>query len=309
MRRALLALLLLISATPLTAAGEAFTAIDACVKKLDAGLDVGYRRIAERCPELPAVLKDSSFAAWLPHDWDRPNNQLSARGLMDLIVLVAREERRTPGDSELSVARVPSILAAIQQADRPRSLWQRFKDWLSRLLRLPSQPHGPSWWQRLLSGVQIPELLWRVITGAALAGVIALAGAIVINELRVAGLLRPPRAAAHAPLVPPPRRATLADIAQASRAQQPRLLLELLAARLAEQARLPPPRALTLRELASAARLADPRDRERLKDLAAACERLRYSAREVEPSVLERALQAGRELLSSLDAAAPPLGA
>jgi hypothetical protein len=307
MRRALLALLLLISITPLAAAGEALTEIDACIKKLDAGLDVGYQRVAERCPELPGVLKDSSFAAWLPHDWDQPHNQLSRRGLMDLMALLAREERRAPAGSELSVAAVPSILAAIQKADQPRSLWQRFKDWLNRLLTLSGQPLGPSWWQRLLAGVRVPQLLWRVITWAALGVVVALAGGIVINELRVAGVLRPRRAATLAPLVALPRRVTLADIGQASLAQQPRMLLELIAARLAEQARLPPPRALTLRELAGAARLSDARDRERLEDLATACERLRYSDRELEPPALERALQAGRELLSSLDAAAQPL--
>ena len=310
MRRALLALLFLISVTPLAAASEALAEIDACIDKLDAGLDVGYQRIAERCPALPAALKDSSFSAWLPHDWDRPGNQLSRRGLADLKGLLVRESRRAPSGPELSVAAVPSILAAIGKVDQPRSLWQRFRAWLNRLLRPPAQSRQESWLQRLFAGAEIPVLAWRVITWAALAVVVALAAAIVLNELRVAGVFRARRSAGATTGVPPQaRRTTLEEIAQGNLAQQARLLLELIAARLAEQARLPPPRALTVRELTGAASLADPRDRARLTDLAVACERLRYSDRELDQPVLERALEAGRELLSALDAAAQPLGA
>jgi hypothetical protein len=310
MRRALLALLLLISGTPLAAASEALAEIDSCIAKLDTGLDVGYQRIVERCPALPAALKDSSFSAWLPHDWDRPGNQLSGPGLAVLEGLLVRETRRASSGPELSVAAVPSILAAIAKVDQPRSLWQRFKAWLNRLLKVPAQPQQAGWLQRLFAQVDIPALVWRVITWTALAVVVALAGAIVINELRLAGVFRPRIAAGGAARrAPQARRATLAQIGQASLTQQPRLLLELIAARLAEQARLPPSRALTVRELTSAASLADPRDRARLADLAVACERLRYSDRALEEPALERALAAGRELLTSLETAAQPLSA
>ena len=101
------------SGTPLAVADEALAEIDSCVAKLDAGLDVGYQRIVERCPALPAALKDSRFSAWLPHDWDRPGNQLSGRGLAVLEGLLARETHRASSGPELSVAAVPSILAAL----------------------------------------------------------------------------------------------------------------------------------------------------------------------------------------------------
>lgn len=309
MRRALLALLLLVPGTSLAAASEALTQIDACIGKLDPGLDVGYQRIAERCPALPAALRESGFSAWLPHGWDQGGNHLSRRGLEDLKALVTREAGRPPGEPELSVAGVPAILAAISREDQPRSLWERFKTWLNRVLSVPAERQRESWLQRLFAGADIPALVWRVITWAALAVVVALGGAIVINELRIAGVFRPRRvpATASAP-APQMRHAALAEIAQASLTQQPRLLLELIAMRLAEQARLPPPRALTLRELTGAARLADPRDRSRLASLAGACEQLRYADRELEQSALQRAVDGGRELLSSLDEpAAQPL--
>src|SRR5215469_9587584 len=120
MRRALLTLLLL-TGTPLAAAGEALAEIDSCIEKLDAGLDVGYQRIAERCPSLPQALKESSFGAWLPQDWNQPGNWLSRRGLEELRRLVVRESARASGGRELSVAPVSSILSSIARADEPRS--------------------------------------------------------------------------------------------------------------------------------------------------------------------------------------------
>jgi hypothetical protein len=65
-----------------------------------------------------------------------------------------------------------------------------------------------------------------------------------------------------------------------------------------------------VRELSGAARLEDAADRARLRELAATCERVRFSDEEVAPAMLARALAQGRELLASLDAAvAQPQGA
>ena len=57
-----------------------------------------------------------------------------------------------------------------------------------------------------------------------------------------------------------------------------------------------------MRELSGAARLEAAADRARLSELAATCERVRFSDEEVEPAMLARALAQGRELLASLDA-------
>ena len=91
--RALLALLL--AAAAATAAGvqarDPLQAIDECVTRLDNELDVGYARIAARCPQLAATLGESAFAPWLPADWKRPDNELSAAGLSELRAQLARE--------------------------------------------------------------------------------------------------------------------------------------------------------------------------------------------------------------------------
>jgi hypothetical protein len=307
MRRALLALLFLTPGIALAASSDPLTEIDACAARLDDKLDVGFERIAARCPTLAATLKGSSYGAWLPHDWDGRGNQLSPAGLQDLKLLLLRERRRAPVARELSVAAVPSILAGIAAADQPRTPWERFKAWLHRLLSVPPQHAQQNWLRRLIGLLRAPESVWRLISWVALGVVVALAATVVVNELRAAGVLRRrTRTVRAAPLLYSAQTLTPSDIEQAEPAQQPRLLLGLIAARLTAQARLPQSRALTVRELTSVAELADPLDRARLADLAAACEQLRYSEHEPAPSVLRRALAEGAALLASLEAAAAP---
>src|SRR6201987_4906094 len=91
MRRWLLALLLTTAGAPLASARDAVAAIDACVARLDGGLDVGFTRIAERCPDLAPSLAGRPAGVWLPQDWDKPGNELSAAGLAELRTLLTRQ--------------------------------------------------------------------------------------------------------------------------------------------------------------------------------------------------------------------------
>src|SRR2546430_17414600 len=88
MSRWLLALLLAAPGWPTAGAHDALDAIDGCLRELDPGLDVGYQRIAARCPDLTPTLVQSQYAAWLPRDWNQTGNLLSADGL------TRSEERR-----------------------------------------------------------------------------------------------------------------------------------------------------------------------------------------------------------------------
>ena len=45
---------------------ELLDRLDACIGRLDQQLDVGYERIAARCPELAPALAQSPWAPWLP---------------------------------------------------------------------------------------------------------------------------------------------------------------------------------------------------------------------------------------------------
>jgi hypothetical protein len=305
MSRWLLALVLAAAGSPGATAHDALGAIDACLAQLDRGLDVGYQRIAARCPDLTPSLMQSQWAAWLPRDWNQPENLLSADGLSELRTLLTREPA-APADARAPrVARVAAVLATLTQPDRPRGgWWARFRQWLREALTPPPQRADPGWLRRMIADSGLSQAVLEGIVWGALLLVMVLAGAVVMNELRVAGVLT----GWHA--TPPgvrtaPRQApgvTLQDLEHASPFRQPTLLLELITTRLGEQGRLPPARALTVHELTRAARLPEESDRERLRELAAACERVRFSGREPAPQTLAAALARGRELLGALEA-------
>src|ERR1700754_1566915 len=85
-----LGLCALVSAGQLRAA-EGVPDIDACVARLDPQLDIGYDRIAARCPDLMRQLETGAWAPWLPRGWKEPGNDLSAGSLKEFRELVARE--------------------------------------------------------------------------------------------------------------------------------------------------------------------------------------------------------------------------
>jgi hypothetical protein len=285
-------------------AAAAIQALDACIHQLDPVLDVGYARIAERCPQLEPTLAASPSAPWLPRDWNRSGNELSAAGLAELRTLLQRPAPRARTAAP-RVARVGAVLAslAVHDAARP-GWWTRIKQWLRELFT-PRPPNADdNWLRRLFGETALSQAVLEAITWVALAIIVLLAAAIVVNELRVAGVLPSRRArtarGAGADAGPAAAR-SLHDVAEASPVQQPRLLLELIIARLRAQQRLPPARALTLQELTRAARLTEPADRARLAELTQACERIRFAARELPPPLLAAALARGRELLGSLE--------
>jgi hypothetical protein len=292
-----------------TAGGAAVPDIDACVSRLDPQLDIGYDRIAARCPELMRQLEGGAWAPWLPRGWKEPGNDLSAGSLREFRELVARESSasdRTAADVP-DVRNLQPILTALA-GTRNESAWSRFKTWLRSILEQREQPADESWFSRMVSHVGISQSLIRLVTYGALAAVVLLAAIIVVNEARASGLFPQRRGTAR-------RRRELAaaaasgttwgDIEKAPLRDRPRLLLELIVRRLSDRGFLPPAGALTVRELTRAALLTEADDRSRLTDLALAAERIRYSATESQSVGLDEPVARGRELLARLDASAP----
>ena len=305
MRRALPALLLALTCAP-ALARDAVNALDACIAQLPPGLEAGYERIAARCPELTPALAQSPWAAWLPRDWDKEGNNLSAAGLKELRLLIARESRRGAGADVPQPAHLAAVLATLAPAPHgQRSWWERFKGWLREMLSVRESSTRPGWVAAVLEALRTRAGFVRFVSLGALALVALLAGTMVASELRAAGLLRlgPRPKAAGGGAVSAAAGAELASIEAASPAERPRLLLGLIAARLAELERLPPARALTVRELLRAAQLGDASDRARLADLAQVSEQLRFSGRTLPAETLTGALARGRELLASLTGA------
>src|SRR5437016_9226859 len=297
---------------PAAAAQDALSAIDACVRKLDPGVDIGYERIATRCPDLARRLDKADWSAWLPRSWRQPDNDLSAGGLQELRVLVARELAAHPSVRTPRVERLTAILSDLDQgAHEPPGWWTRCKAWLRDVFGRPGRADAHGGFARLIAHVGFSEAVIETISYAALALLVMLAGLIVVNELRSAGVFAARRSSHAAQGVhrTPLRRdgSSWRDVERAPLYQRPRRLLELIAARLTEQNRLPPASALTVRELAGAARLADETDRTRLEQLALAAELVRFSDREISPDNIDAAVERGRALLERVDARAPAL--
>jgi hypothetical protein len=286
-------------------AQDLLEAIDSCVRQLNPDIDIGYERIVARCPNLVRRLDESRWSVWLPRDWRQPGNDLSAAGLRELRELVSRELTSRERARAPSVARVPDVLASLARTHDERSgLWGRTKAWLRDFLERREQATDDGWITRMVGQNGLSQAVIELTSYVALTLVVLLAVSIVFNELRVSGVLGGLRRRATVRAVSPVTRqsngATWEDVQRASPLQRPRLLLELLVARLTEQSYLKSARGLTIRELTRAAVLPDEKDRDRLAELARTSERVRFSNEEVPKDAIAAAVEGGRLLLERI---------
>jgi hypothetical protein len=288
-------------------ASDALQAIDDCLAHIDGAADVGYERISARCPALTPALSGSPAAAWLPADWKQPGNALSSRSLGDLRALLVRELATHAARPAPDTQRVAAVLAAVTDSEPThRSWWARLKAWLHEALTPHQRSADESWLQRWAAQLNLSRAARRVIGWTALALVVGIAVSVILNELRVAGLLAPRarRARSRTHLFAERSGLGLSDIEAAEAAARPSLLLELIATRLATEQCLPATRALTAGELWRRARLPDEGARAHLAELAGVCERLRFSQVAVPPASITTAVLNGRSVLAALDAVA-----
>ena len=295
-------LLIAALAGPAAHGQNSLDSIDACIGRLDPQTDIGYERIAARCPDLTRRLEASSWAAWLPSDWHRAGNDLSAQSLVALRIQVARELAVRVRSHVPDPASLHGILAALGPLEPQKTEWTRFTLWLRQIFERRDPSSSEGWLDRMAARMGPSQAALELISYLCLAAVVVLAAGLVINELRLAGWLvarpaRTPRGPARFE-----NRETWGweEIQAAPYADRPRMLLELIATRLVELGRLPPADGLTIRELTQAARLAVAEDRELLADVALAAERIRFSAEPVCAASLDAAVERGRKLLEQL---------
>jgi hypothetical protein len=298
---------LLIAPAPLVLA-QNLPNVDACISRLDAQVDIGYDRIAARCPDLVRQLEQGPLSAWLPRGWKEPSNDLSAGSLKELREL-ARIEMAAPAPKRSLDSRTLNMaLARLGDAgDADGTRWTRFKTWLRSVLESREQAPADSWFTRLVSHVGFTQSVIVVISYVALALTVVLAGLIVLNELRTAGmparlrLSRRERRAAREP----DGEGVWGEIERTALLERPRLLLKLITLRLCALGFLPPAGGMTVRELTRSAALRTAEDRATLAELARIAEEVRYSSREVPEAVLEAPIAGARELLGRLDESLP----
>jgi hypothetical protein len=301
-----------------SSADAARVAIDSCIKRLNPEIDVGYERIVSRCPDLVRRLDESGWSAWLPRDWRRADNDLSARGLRELANLLDFVSRdpvaSAAGAHAPSVDHLPAVLAGLGQggAAARNGWWARTKAWLRDVFERREE-EDDDWFSRVVGQSGLSQAVIELVSYVALALVVVLAALIVLNELRVEGVLARLR---HRLVTGVPGRLPLGaeaagegsmtwdDVQQAPAAERPRVLLELIASRLTAAGRLPHSRGLTIRELTHAARLHDEGDRDRLAHLARVSEQMRFSNDRASSEAVASALEGGRRLLQRISAGA-----
>ena len=310
--RPLLCAVLLVLVAPLRAAEPdsltvARKAIEDCTPRLDAQADVGFERIAARCPGLAQALERSGVEQWLPQGWKETRNNLSAGSLTELRSLMDRELATHATQRKPRAEKLGEVLAGLGgERQAANGTWMRFRRWLRELLERRDRNDREGWFDRMVHKVGLSDAIGEIVTYASLGAMVVLALVVVLNELRAAGLLgrRSTRAdedesetnAAMSRRVP-----TLGDIERAAPLDRPRLLLELIAAKLTALRRLPPASAMTARELSRSANLEVAQDRERLASLATTAERARYAESGVPTDALDSAYVQGRELLQNVD--------
>ena len=297
------------------AVGPALDVIDACVHRLTPDIDVGYERIAARCPTLVRRLDESGVAVWLPHDWRSSGNDLSVGGLRSLSELLVREFPVTPplGSHQPRIQHVPEILAGLTYADDEHSgWWARTRAWLRGIFAGTDETADEGWLGRMIGQSGVSQTVLELVSYGALGLVLMLAIVIVANELRVGGVwggggrrrlgARGPAEASEA--VAGGVRLDWEGVRGSPVAQRLGLLLELVVARLNEVGGERLSRGLTARELLGAARLADERDRERLRALVRASEWVRFSGGAVSEGEVAVVMEEGRRLLEGIGVSA-----
>jgi hypothetical protein len=299
------------AATPPTVANAAtalpllLQSLDDCTARLDRSIDIGFERIAARCPALIQALQTSALAGWLPRSWRDAGNDLSAGSLEELRVVLTRELALHSDRPRPSVQRLREVFRDMGQSAQGRSgLWSRIRNWLRTLIAREPDADDAGWLARLVSRIGLPQTLIEIITYASLAVLVALAVAIVGNELRAAGLLQRGARRRIASGVSSFGSQPLSwrDVERAESLERPRLLLELIILRLGLAHRLSGGRSLATRELLGAAQLPEPEDAGRLSQLALTAERVRYSSASASATELDAAVTGGRTLLDHLTA-------
>ena len=300
-----------VAATTPKADEEVIALLTDCAARLDRDRDVGYARIAQRCPELSPALTGSARSAWLPGTWQERSNELSAGGLRELARLIREESRRAVavgGPSSEALAAVLRQVSADPEADS--GWWARTLAWIRSLLsRQPAGAAEPEFsiadWLRSRG---IGANIWTVLTYALFSVLIGIAIFIILTELRAAGLLQRKPRDASSDTHPPRNRAPLRleDLAGLPLRERPALLLRLILEALTAAGRMqghaPGYASRTRREILRDARLEQASQRDALAALAGSTEQLRYAAVPPAPPEIEASIAEGSALLRQLGA-------
>jgi len=285
------------TAATASSSNPAAAATLACIERLDREIDVGYARVAARCPQLAPQLARGGLARWMPHGWRDPDNDLSAGGLSELAVLIQRELAPPNARARPALSAVPAALAGLAPP-AAAGRWDRFRGWLRELAHAGA-PAAPGSVGRALRGLPAGERWLEAFTVIAWGAILAIALGIAARELS-AWRREPAVADAHAP--PGVAGGALArETDEEGGATTCAGLLARVLARLTRIRSLTGSTALTTRELTSRIDWPDPSDAPRFALLARTAEQVRFAAAPPPAPQLASALSAGAVLIERLD--------
>jgi hypothetical protein len=301
--RALVLWVLLAPAFAQAQTNAAPAALDAIAQCSEAAGDLVAEEFAleQVCPDFDEALNDSGYAPFIS---PAQRAELTADSLADLHELMVRAERPQAAARGPDLQALPAILESldkVQQKEPPLSWWERFKRWLRQ--RLGRDAGDASWLDRFELNPSVARAL--VVTSIVL--VILLALAVLINELRVAGVFRrdgarrgqSPVATASSERTP-----TWSDLDRMAPGERPSFVLRMLVAALVRTGRLRTERSLTHREVSARATLEDEAQRACLTRVATLAERTVYGGAALDPDT-DAILAQGRDLHARLSAGTP----
>lgn len=260
----------------------------------------GPSELESYCPEVHAALGESPLGPYLEPDWE---HRISASKLERLRSLLA--EPPLPAARALDTGSIAGIVERVRtaQVERERSLWQRFKDWVRRLVEHQAQSEDSAWFEEWLREHWPSDRVMKVFAYGILALLVGGLGWIAWIELRAAGVSGrwrrggdvPDGAAAAAGAAGPPR-----SLAGASDAEVPGILIALLLDQLRRLGRLQDRRGMTHRELGRAAQFESTSDGEAFLGLLQLSERLRYAPTAPPAAGARTVVDGARRLLDAL---------
>lgn len=283
--------------------------IIASCAEADAEDAIGVQELDEFCPGIEHALVEFGYAPFISAT---QLEELSTYSFVDLQHLA---QRYTPRDSvpqhDLEGGKLDSILRSLEQPARAElapGWFERFKRWLRKAFA-QQEADPDSWVNRWLPDLTISEAVSKAIGYVLVVLVIVFAIGILINELRVAGLMKRGKNARHARAAgsaDDSGRAVIAasDLNALPLRERPSTLLRMLVATLVNTGRLRTERSLTHRELGSRASLEEQTQRECFQRVASLGERTVYGAGNVSAEEIESVVAAGQSLNAQLLAAA-----
>jgi hypothetical protein len=259
--------------------------------------------LGDVCPDVAAALDASPWGEALAGVSAR---ELETGAFVDLTKLVASYERPAAGGAVPAPSALDDVLAELK-VEKPTTeltLWERIQHWYDEHFGA-SNDEARGWLETWLRRFA-PSDAWVgylvIVLGIALvAGTVA----IVVNELRVAGVLAGGVLRKYAPLSPSiaepeqQRARDLDDVMRAPLRRRPALLLALVLERLRARGALPLRDSLTHRELLRAANLSAEQSAA-FGAVVGAAERVTFADWEPAERDVDPLLARGRELLSSL---------